>query len=79
MKSAQLWSGAFALGLCCVACSLLIGSEPTPLGCSEEGKAGPPACDPGFVCRSGVCQEAEALPTGAGEAGAGGTAGNPTR
>jgi hypothetical protein len=36
-------------------CSLLVGGAPEPMACSEEGRAGPPACDPGFICRANVC------------------------
>jgi hypothetical protein len=42
----------------CAACSLLIGAEPEPLRCTEEGRLGPPACDSGQVCRTGVCEPA---------------------
>lgn len=37
-------------------CSLLVAGEAEPLRCSLEGRVGPPACDAGFVCESGVCQ-----------------------
>ena len=39
-----------------VACSLLVGGEPTPVHCSQEGHKGPPACDLGYSCLSGSCQ-----------------------
>jgi hypothetical protein len=47
---------AVALGCSGVACSLLISGEPEPLSCSQEGQAGPPACDPGFSCQDGHCR-----------------------
>jgi hypothetical protein len=64
-----------ALGLSGVACSLLISGEPEPLSCSQEGQAGPPACDPGFSCQDGHCRAflpPAAGGTTSGEAGAGG-------
>lgn len=49
--------GAWALLVSLVsACSLLIDGEPRPLRCAQEGQQGPPACDPGMVCRAGTCQ-----------------------
>jgi hypothetical protein len=44
--------GATMLG----ACSLLVGSEPEPLRCGEDGQVGPPACDEGQVCVAGICR-----------------------
>jgi hypothetical protein len=40
-------------------CSLLIEGESTPLRCSQEGQAGPPACDVGMVCVAGSCRVSE--------------------
>lgn len=51
---------AVVVGSACGGCSLLIGSEPSPLACSQEGQIGPPACDPGFVCTAGLCRQATA-------------------
>lgn len=59
------------LGGSSAACSLLIEGEPMPLRCSQEGRSGPPACDPGMICRSGACQVAE------GDAGDGGGVSDP--
>jgi hypothetical protein len=59
------------LGGLASACSLLVEGEPMPLRCSQEGRVGPPACDPGMVCRSGTCQVAE---QGASDGGGGGDA-----
>lgn len=39
-----------------LSCSLLVGGEPRPLRCEQEGQEGPPACEPGYRCRAGVCQ-----------------------
>lgn len=70
-----------ALWVLPLGCSLLVGSEPTPLLCSEEGRLGPPACDVGQVCRSGECRAASPSappaepPTAAGNAGVGGDSG----
>jgi hypothetical protein len=56
-----------ALGLLAVAaCSLMVNGEPTPLRCSQEGRVGPPACDEGFVCSSGVCRISEPVSQGGG-------------
>lgn len=48
------------------ACSLLISDEAEPIACSDEGKLGPPACDPGFSCQGGVCRAASGKPDEAG-------------
>lgn len=65
-----------------LSCSLLVGGEPFPLHCSEEGRRGPPACDPGWSCRAGVCEPGPAAGMGMGMgpgpgAGSGGSAGEP--
>ena len=58
------------------ACSLLVGGEPQPLRCTQEGWHGPPACDLGWSCHAGICQADSAggvggldVPTPAGAAG----------
>lgn len=43
-------------GLLSMACSLIVGSEPAPLRCSEEGHVGPPLCDEGQRCHDGLCR-----------------------
>jgi hypothetical protein len=43
-------------GLLFMACSLIVGSEPSPLRCSDEGHVGPPLCDEGQRCHDGVCR-----------------------
>ena len=54
-----------ALGLlAAAACSLMVNGEPRPLRCSQEGRVGPPACDEGFVCSSGVCEIWEPVSAG---------------
>jgi hypothetical protein len=65
-----LWL-VLVLGGVASACSLLIEGEPMPLRCSQEGRVGPPACDPGMICRSGTCQVAE------GDSGDGGSVSDP--
>lgn len=65
------WSFAW-LGVSSLSCSLLVSGEPEPLRCSLEGQIGPPACDAGLICSSGICQ-ARLAP-----AGDGGAAGEPT-
>jgi hypothetical protein len=56
---------AVALGLTS-ACSLLIGGEADEVSCAQEGRLGPPACDPGFSCQDGVCRAAPSLADGQG-------------
>lgn len=69
MSRAVLSSGAALLGFVVLsACSVLVGSEPEPLRCSDEGQVGPPACDEGQVCEAGICRSA---PSAASEAGVG--------
>lgn len=66
------WLGLVVLlGGLASACSLLIEGEPMPLRCSQEGRVGPPACDPGMICRSGTCQVEE------GHSGEGGSVSDP--
>jgi hypothetical protein len=36
-------------------CSLMIPAELEEIRCTVEGAVGPPVCDPGYVCASGVC------------------------
>jgi hypothetical protein len=36
-------------------CSLIVPSEVDPLHCSQEGKIGPPACEPDQICADGIC------------------------
>ena len=36
-------------------CSLWVSSEPEQIGCADEGKLGPPACDDGFLCAHQSC------------------------
>ena len=36
-------------------CSFWVSSEPEQIGCTEEGKLGPPACDTGFICAHQSC------------------------
>jgi hypothetical protein len=36
-------------------CSLWVSSEPEQIGCVDEGKLGPPACDVGFICAHQSC------------------------
>lgn len=50
LRAPWIWLGPLT-----ASCSLLVGGAPEPMACSEEGRSGPPACDPGFVCRSQVC------------------------
>ena len=38
-----------------VSCSLWVSSEPEEIGCVDEGKLGPPACDEGFICAHQSC------------------------
>jgi hypothetical protein len=51
--------GALVLALLAAAltpgCSFIVEND-GPLACSQERQLGPPACDPGQVCRSGTCQ-----------------------
>jgi hypothetical protein len=61
-RSATLWLG----GLAATACSLIVDGEPAALRCSQEGRVGPPACDEGFVCSSGVCRISEPVSQGGG-------------
>lgn len=42
-----------ALGI--ASCSLWVPSEPEQIGCVDEGKLGPPACDEGFLCAHQSC------------------------
>jgi hypothetical protein len=51
---------AAGLGIvCCVlalaSCSLWVSSEPEQIGCVDEGKLGPPACEVGFICARQSC------------------------
>ena len=69
MRAAK--SALVGLAAAVVGCSLLVGGAPEPMACSEEGRSGPPACDPGFTCRSGVCT-ADPESAGAGRSGEGG-------
>ncbi|HEY4105446.1 MAG TPA: hypothetical protein VGM44_16220 [Polyangiaceae bacterium] len=43
--------GLFILG----GCSLWVSAEPEEIGCSEEGRLGPPACGVDFICARGGC------------------------
>lgn len=43
------------LTLLAVGCSAMIEAELTRVNCSWEGAIGPPACEPGQICRAGVC------------------------
>jgi hypothetical protein len=36
-------------------CSFWVSSEPEQVGCMQEGKVGPPACDMGFICAHESC------------------------
>jgi hypothetical protein len=65
LPSAAGWPAAWLLG----ACSVLVGSEPEPLRCSDEGQVGPPACDEGQVCSVGICRSAQSSSSSSGEAG----------
>jgi hypothetical protein len=71
-----LRAAAFVASLALVGCSLLVGGEPVPLRCSQEGLVGPPACDDGLECRAGICQAAGTPPvvadSASGEGGGGG-------
>jgi hypothetical protein len=62
------WLAAWSFG----ACSLLVGSEPKPLRCSEDGQVGPPGCDEGQVCVAGICRSARSVGGQAGQQTAGG-------
>jgi Putative metal-binding motif len=48
---ASIAAGLFGL----VGCSLWVSAEPGEIGCTAEGKLGPPACDTGFICAWGAC------------------------
>ncbi|HEX2875385.1 MAG TPA: hypothetical protein VHP33_29240 [Polyangiaceae bacterium] len=48
------------------ACSLLIADEADEVSCEQEGRVGPPACDPGFSCQAGVCRAASSSADGDG-------------
>jgi hypothetical protein len=53
------------------ACSWVVSGEPDELRCSLEGALGPPACDPGFRCISGVCRaDSGVVETASGAGGA---------
>lgn len=58
-----------ALGLLLAACSLIVGGETEPLHCSQEGHTGAPACDPGWICRAGLCEPTEAGGAAGGQGG----------
>ncbi|HWZ91749.1 MAG TPA: hypothetical protein VNW92_22960 [Polyangiaceae bacterium] len=52
----RLLVGSVAAALLGVAgCSLWVSSEPEQIGCTDEGKLGPPACATGFVCAHQAC------------------------
>ena len=57
------------LAFASTACSLLIGSEPEPLRCGDEGRVGAPTCDEGQICRAGECQAISDAEAHAGETG----------
>lgn len=63
------------LGCLVGACSWVVSGEPEELRCSLEGEFGPPACDPGFRCISGVCRAEPDAVGGASGAATGGAAG----
>jgi hypothetical protein len=45
-----------ALGLFILeGCSLWVSAAPEEIGCSDEGRLGPPACDIGFICAHNDC------------------------
>lgn len=46
---------AAALGLV-VSCSLLVDDEIQSVRCTETGRIGAPACDPGEICAAGRCR-----------------------
>jgi hypothetical protein len=50
------WLFASLLLASSLSCSLLVGGEPEPTHCTQEGRRGPPACELGYRCRSGICQ-----------------------
>jgi hypothetical protein len=62
---------ALALSIAAGGCSLLVSGEPEPMRCALEGQLGPPACDPGLTCISGLCRLGDAS---GGASGAGGAA-----
>lgn len=49
----------FAVGIVALAaladCSLIVPSKIDPLHCSQQGKIGPPACEPEQICADGIC------------------------
>lgn len=60
-----------------LSCSLIVGGEPEPMRCAMEGQVGPPACDAGFACISGICRPTPSLEdssSGGGAHGLGGAA-----
>ena len=62
-------AGLVGLAGLLVACSLVVTGVPEELHCSQEGVLGPPACDSGFRCVSGVCRaESDAAELGVGGA-----------
>lgn len=68
------WSFSVAgLGglLVAAGCSLIVSGEPEPMRCSLEGQVGPPACDPGLKCVSGLCRVDTASGGASSVAGAG--------
>ena len=55
-----------------LSCSLLVGGEPESIRCSQEGRRGPPACEVGWTCRSGICEANPAGGKGSLDAGSAG-------
>jgi hypothetical protein len=62
LSRARPRTSGLALGvlLAAAGCSLLVSGEPEPMRCALEGQVGPPACDPGLTCISGLCRLVEA-------------------
>jgi hypothetical protein len=41
---------------CILSCSLLVDEEIQAVQCTEVGRIGPPACDPGEICAAERCR-----------------------
>lgn len=56
MRPRRLTFGLIWVVWVVASCSLLVEEDLRQVRCTEDGRIGPPACDPGEVCGAGRCQ-----------------------